>query len=81
MTERDALGERRAGEMQPRLDRGLGAGLGERQKLARGDHLRQHHGGGLQRFFFLLGIGAARPILHHQHAEGVTGAQHRHAEE
>ena len=68
-------------EMQ-RVARGrLGAGLGERGQLARGDHLGQHHGGGLQRLFFLLGIGAARAVLHHQHAERVAGAQDRHAEE
>ena len=81
VAERDAFGQRLAGQMQPRLDRGLGAGLGERQKLARGDHLRQHHGGGLQRLLFLLGIGPAGPVLHHQHAERVAGAEHRHAEE
>ena len=64
-----------------RRDRGLGAGLGERLQLARGDHLGQHHGGGLQRLLFLLGIGAAGAVLHDQHAERVAGAQERHAEE
>ena len=59
----------------------LGAGLGERGELARGDHLGEHHRGGLQRLVFLLGIGALRAVLHHQHAERVAGAQDRHAEE
>ena len=60
---------------------GLEAGLGDGGELARGDHLGEHHRGGLQRLLFLLGIGAPRPVLHHQHAERVAGAQHRHAEE
>ena len=59
----------------------LGAGAGERGQFARGDHLGEHHRGGLQRLFFLLGVGAARAVLHHQHAERIAGAQHRHAEE
>jgi hypothetical protein len=81
MAERDALRQRRPGEMQPRLDCGLGAGLGDRGELARGDHLRHHHRGGLQRLFLFLGIGPPRPVLHHQHAERVAGPQDRHAEE
>ena len=81
VAERDAVGERGAGEMQPRPHRGLGAGLRQRLQLAGRDHLGEHHGGGLQRLLFLLGIGAPRPVLHHQHAERVAGAQHRHAEE
>ncbi len=61
---------------------GSGApGARDRGQLARGDHLREHHGGGLQRLLFLLGIGAPRPVLHHQHAERIAGAQDRHAEE
>ena len=60
---------------------GSSAGPGDGGELARGDHLGEHHRGGLQRLLFLLGIGAPRPVLHHQHAERVAGAQHRHAEE
>ena len=70
-----------AGEMQRAASGGLGAGLGERGQFARGDHLGEHHRGGLQRLLFLLGVGAPRPVLHHQHAERVAGAQDRHAEE
>ena len=81
VAERDAVVERRAGEMQRAAGGGLGAGLGERRQFARGDHLGEHHRGGLQRLLFLLGIGAPRPVLHHQHAERVAGAQDRHAEE
>ena len=81
VAERDAVVERGAGEMQRPAGGRLGAGLGERGQLARGDHLGEHHRGGLQRLLFLLGIGAARPVLHHQHAERIAGAQHRHAEE
>ena len=80
--ERDPLGQRRAGQMQRPPRGGLGrARAGERGELARGDHLGQHHRGGLQRLFFFLRIGAPRAVLHHQHAERVAGAQHRHAQE
>ena len=60
---------------------GSAPGRRQRRQLARGDHLGQHHGGRLQRLDFLLGIGAPGAVLHHQHAERVAGAQHRHAEE
>ena len=81
MAERDAVVERQAGELQRPARGRLGAGLGDRGKLARGDHLGEHHRGGLQRLLFLLGVGATRPVLHHQHAERAAGAQDRHAEE
>ena len=64
-----------------RRDCGLGAGRGERGQFAGGDHLGQHHGGGLQRLHLLLGIGAPRAVLHDEHAERVAGAQDRHAKE
>jgi hypothetical protein len=61
---------------------GSGApGSRQRRELARGDHLGQHHRGRLQRLFLFLRIGAPRAVLHHQHAERITGAQHRHAQE
>ncbi len=81
MAERDAVGERCADEMQRVAGGGLGAGVGERRQFARGDHLGEHHRRGLQRLFFLFRVGAARAVLHHQHAERIAGAQHRHAEE
>ena len=61
--------------------RRLGAGLRQRGQFAGGDHLRQHHGGGLQRLDLFLDIGALGTVLYHQHAERVAGAQDRHAEE
>ena len=81
MAERDAVGEDRAFEMDRMPRGGFGAGFCERRELARGDHLRQHHGGGLQRLDFLFDIGAVRAVLHHQHAERVARAENRHAEE
>ena len=81
MAERDAVGQDRAGLVQRMPRRGLGAGLRQRRQFARGDHLRQHHGGGLQRLDLFLDIGALGAVLHHQHAERVAGAQDRHAEE
>ena len=77
----DAFAKRRPGEMEGAADGGLEPRLGDGRKLARRDHLGEHHRGRLQRFLFLLGVSAACPILHHQHAERVAGAQHRHAEE
>ncbi len=81
MAEADAVGEGDAALVQ-RSPQGR-AGLGERQRLqlARGDHLRQHHGGGLERLDLLLGVDPARPVLHDEDAEGVAGPQQRHAEE
>ena len=81
VAERDAVGQDGSGLVQ-RMPRGrLGAGLRQRGQLARSDHLRQHHGGGLQRFDLFLDIGALGAVLYHQHAERVAGAQDRHAEE
>ena len=81
MAERDAVGQDRAGLVQRVPRRGFGAGLRQRRQFAGGDHLRQHHGGGLQRLDLFLDIGALGAVLHHQHAERVAGAQDRHAEE
>jgi hypothetical protein len=81
MAERDAVGDGGARKLQRPADGGLGARLGERRELARGDHLGEHHGRGLQRLLFLFGISAPGAVLHHQHAEGVARAQDRHAEE
>ena len=81
VTERDAVVERHAGELQRAAGGGLGAGLCDGRQFARGDHLGEHHRRGLQRLLFLLGVGATRPVLHHQHAERIAGAQDRHAQE
>ncbi len=81
MAERDAVRQRSALDVHGVARRRFGAGAGERGQLAGGDHLRQHHRGGLERLFFFLGIGPPRPVLHHQHAERIAGAQDRHAEE
>jgi hypothetical protein len=81
VTERDAFRQRGAGDVAARAHRGLCSRPGERGQFAGSDHLRQHHGGGLQRLDFFLGIGSVRAVLHDQHAERVAGAQDRHAEE
>ena len=81
VAERDAVGQDRAGLVQRMPRRRFGAGLRQRRQFARGDHLRQHHRGGLQRLDLFLDIGALGAVLHHQHAEGIAGAQDRHAEE
>ncbi len=81
MSERDAIRENGAGLVQRVPRGGLGAGLGDGRQFARRDHFREHHRGGLQRLDLFLDIGAVGAVLHHQHAEGVAGAQDRHAEE
>ena len=59
------------------------AGLDRRQRLqlARGEHLGQHHGGGLEGLDLFLGIDPVGAVLDDQHAERVAGAQQRHAQE
>ncbi len=81
MAERDAVGQDRAGLVQRMPRGGFGAGLRQRGQFARGDHLRQHHRGGLQRLDLFLDISPLGAVLHHQHAERVAGAQDRNAEE
>ncbi len=81
MAERDAVRQHRAGLVHRMARRRLGTGLRQRRQFARGDHFRDHHGGGLQRLDLFLDIGALGAVLHHQHAERVAGAQDRHAEE
>ena len=81
VAERDAFGECLAGKMNRAPRRRFGAWYRQRRQFARSDHLRQHHGGGLQRLDFFLGIRAPCPVLHHQHTERIAGAQNRHAEE
>ena len=81
VAECDAVRQQGAFELDGVTRDRLGAGARDRGQFARGDHLGEHHRGGLQRLFFFLGVGAARAVLHHQHAERVARAQHRHAEE
>ena len=81
VAERDAFGQHAAALVQGMPRRRLRAGLRQRRQFAGGDHLRQHHGGGLQRLDLLLNIGALGAVLHDQHAERIAGAQDRHAEE
>ena len=61
--------------------RGFRAGLRQRRQFAGGDHLGDHHRGGLQRLDLFLDVSALGAVLHHEHAERVAGAQDRHAEE
>ncbi len=52
-----------------------------RLQLTPGDHLRDQHGGRLQRLHLLLGIKATGPVLDHEDPKRVAAAQDRHAEE
>mgnify|MGYP001251447888 CR=1 FL=1 len=49
-------------------------------ELGLADLLGNDHRGGLQRLLLLLGVGAPRPVLHHQDAERSAPLEHRHAE-
>ena len=80
MAEADAVGEHDAARADGAACRGSGIGRQSLQ-LARGDHLREHHRGGLERLDLLVGIDAVGLVLDGEHAERVAGAQQRHAEE
>ncbi len=81
MPERHALRQGDALELGRGLPARVGGGLAARAEPARGDHLGEHHGGGLQRLHLLVAIGAVGAVLHREHADGVTAAQDRHAQE
>ena len=70
-----------AGEARGELAAGLGADLVAHDEAARGDHLGEHHGGGLQRLDLLVAILTLGAVLHREHADCVAAAQDRHAEE
>jgi len=53
----------------------------EAVELPGGDHLREHHRGGLERLDLLLGIDPVGLVLDREHAEGMAGAQEGDAEE
>ena len=81
MAKPDAFADRRALQGHGLLQAEALARLGERLQFARGDHLGQQHGRRLQRLDLFLGIGAPRPVLHHEDAERIAAAQDRHAQE
>ena len=81
VAERDAFGEGRSLQMHRAVDVEIGARHRDVFHLAGREHLRQHHGGRLQRLELLLGVDAVGAVLHDEHAERAPGAQHRHAEE
>ena len=81
VAEPQAFGDRRALDRERPADRDRRRLAGERLQFARGDHLGEQHRGRLQRLDLFLGIGAARAVLHDQHAERRAAAQHGHAEE
>ncbi|GJD71511.1 hypothetical protein MMMDOFMJ_4472 [Methylobacterium gnaphalii] len=80
VAEADAIGERHAALADRTTSGAAGAG-GERLQLAGSDHLREHHGGGLERLDLLVGIDAVGLVLDDEHAERVASAEKRHAEE
>ena len=80
MAERHAFGNGQSRESRRGFTSPLGADLlGD--EPARGDHLGDHHGGGLQSLDFLVAIVPLGAVLHREHADRVAAAQDRHAEE
>ena len=55
--------------------------LGDRLKLARGDHFGEQHRRRLQGLYFLLGIAAPHLVLNDENADGIAAAQDRDAQE
>ena len=80
MAERHAFRDGQAGEPRREFAAGLGADLVAHEP-ARGDHLGEHHGGGLQRLDLLVAILTLGAVLHREHADCVAAAQDRHADE
>ena len=78
MAEPDSVGDRRSGERQRAAAGEIVVGGGERLQLARGDHLGEQHGRGLEDFDLLVDVEAARLVLHDENAERVAAAQDRH---
>ena len=64
-----------------RLRSSSSAGPRQPGKVAGGDHLGEHHGGGFQRLDLVVAVLPLGAVLHDQDAERAAGAQHRHAEE
>ena len=81
MAERHAFGDGQPREARGELAAGLGADLLGDAEAARGDHLGEHHGGGLQRLDLLVAILTLGAVLHRKHADRVAAAQDRHAAE
>jgi hypothetical protein len=80
MAERNAVGEDVAFELDALS--ALQVGLRHVERRERGaQQFRKHHGRGLQRLDFLVGIDARDRVLHGQDADGPAGAQDRDAEE
>ena len=81
MAEPDAIRDRRALHGDRALQRRLVARQRDRLQLAGCDHLREQHGGRLERLDLLVGVDAPRAVLDDEHAERVAAAQDRHAQE
>ncbi len=81
MPEANAFGDRRAGQRQGGARREIVDRGRQGLQFARGDHLREQHGGRLEDLDLLVDVDPSRLVLHHEHAERVAAAQHRNAEE
>ena len=81
MAEADAIGEGFSRQRHPATKGDIETRLCEGLQLTRGDHLRQHHGGGLQRLDLFFGIEPVCAVLDNHDAERVARPQDGNAEE
>ena len=81
MAERHAFGDGNAGEAGALVAARILRCFVAHDQPARGDHLGDHHGSGLQRLDLLVAVMTLGAVLHRQYADGVTAAEDRHAEE
>ena len=81
VAEADAIGEGDAALVHAGGAAPCRSGRGEGLQLARGDHLGEHHRGGLERLDLLFGVDPVGAVLDDEDAERVAGPQERHAEE
>ena len=68
VTQRDSVVEGQAWELKWSASSGFRTGPRDGRELSRGDHLGEHHRRRLQRFFLLLSVCAASPILYDEYA-------------
>ena len=82
MAHRDAFGQALAHEFARPVDAQFRlVQFGDIEEAALRHHFGQHHGHGLQRLDFFLGIDPLGLVLHRQHAEDLAAAHDGHAQE
>ena len=81
LAQRHAVAEAVAGELPRPPEVDVLAGLDQRIEVGGRHHLGEQRRRGQHRLDLIFAIGVRIAVLHHQHAQRLAGAQHRHAEE